>query len=153
MKRLLIVLMLIILPIVSFADQQAWIICQPGDWVNARSRASSHSSSEGSYYAGDCITVDGEEKAGFTHVVDSSFEVSECWVASGYVSYSEPIQINARATVISKGRVRARKCIDGKRRKWLEGGERLQVYYLAGDWAVTSEGFVQREFLRIEGID
>lgn len=135
------------------ADQTAWILCQPNDWVNARAKASTRSQSEGRFETGDVITLDGKEKNGFVHVVDVSFEVSECWVYAGYVSYAEPVVVNKRAVISSSQRVRARKTIDGKRRRWLEGGTSVYVYYIAGDWSVTNEGFVKTEYLRFEGVD
>jgi len=56
-------------------------------------------------------------------------------------------------TVKAKGKVMARKYVDGPRRCWMKPGAEVVVYYTGGGWAVTSKGFVKTEFLEVANYD
>ena len=129
----------------------AWIVCQPGDYVNARSRPSSRSSSVGWFDGGDEILLNGKEKNGYVCVV-GRFEIGEAWVSKGYVVYEEPVRMSATATVISRGKLKARRCVDGKRRCWLRNGDEVKIYWWTEDWCVTNRGYVQTKYLEMDGI-
>ena len=145
--RRLVGLVLIIFILGSAAAEDAWIICQPGDYVNARISASSRSECVGRFDGGDMIQVTGKQKNGFSQI-DASLEVNVAWVCSGYIVYDEPeFLAGMKMTVQSDGRVAARKRIGGQRRKWLHDGDVVKVYWRSSEWCVTSAGFVKTEFL------
>ena len=130
------------------AETYGWVICQPGDYVNARINASGRSEIVGRYDAGDMVILDGKRKNGFLHVVDASFEVDECWVCEGYIVYDKPVYIGGDIfTVTSNGRLAARKRIGGQRRKWLNNGDEIRVWYMSDAWCVTDQGFVKTEYI------
>ena len=129
----------------------AWVICQPGDYVNARSKPSNRSESVGWFDGGEEILLDGQEKNGFLHCV-GRFETCGAWIYSGYVVYEQPTRVYVRASVISKGKLKARKCVDGKRRCWLHNGDTVKVHWFTDTWCVTNKGFVMTKFLEMEGI-
>ena len=129
---------------------QAWIVCQPNDYVNARLKPNGRSRKVGLLDPGDEILLDGKEKNGYLHCV-GMFE-TEAWVFSGYVVYEKPVRVNAHAYVISKGDLQARKCIGGKRRCWLKTGDEIEVRWWTGEWCVTNKGFVMTRYLEMEGV-
>lgn len=94
---------------------------------------------------GDDFETDGRKKDGFIHVY-ASIEAMEGWISLGYVVYSEPVRVFEKRTVDAKGRVQARKTVNGKRRRWLRPGDEVMVYY-AAEWCVTSEGFIRCEYI------
>ena len=127
----------------------AWIMCQPGDWVNVRAGASRKSASLGMLEAGDKVTFTGETKNGFLKV-RVALEESEGWIYAGYVTDQEPVDMGgALYEVRASGRVAARKYIHGPRRCWVVDGSLVNVYWMAGEWAVTSKGFIQAEYLEV----
>ena len=132
------------------AYTQAWIICQPNDYINARSKPSGNSKKVGWFDPGDEILLDGQKKNGYLHCV-GRFE-TDAWVFSGYVVYEEPVRVNVHAYVISKGDLQARKYVGGKRRCWLKTGDELEVRWWTSDWCVTNKGFVMTKFLEMEGV-
>ena len=109
--------------VVASADSttaKAWIMCQPGDYVNVRERASRKSDSFGRLDTGSALIV-----------------------------FEEPVSMNGRKMVIrSNGRVACRKCIEGQRRCWAYDGDEVSVWYMADGWAVTNKGFIRTEFLQ-----
>ena len=134
------------------APVQAYVVCQPGDYVNARMSPSRKSTSVGRYESCDTVWLDGEEKSGFAHCVDTTFETCECWVYGGYIIYDEPEWMDGRtATVVSNGRLAARRNCTGSVRKWLNNGTEIQVYWLSDEWCVTDEGFVMTEYIELDG--
>lgn len=139
---------------ISFADDDgtftAWVICQPGDWVNAREKPSRKSRECGFFEGGYPVETDGVIRNGFLRCY--GFEVGEAWVHTGYVVYDEPKRVEIPAYSIARGRLAARKYIGGKRRCWINENEDLVVYWISEEWCVTSKGFVRTEFLEMEGI-
>lgn len=129
---------------------QAWIVCQPNDYVNARLKPNGRSRKVGWLDPGDEILLDGKEKNGYLHCV-GMFE-TEAWVFSGYVVYEEPVRVNVHAYVISNGDLQARKCIGGRRRCWLKTGDEIKVHWFTNEWCVTNKGFVMTKFLEMEGV-
>ena len=134
---------------IGVADElTGWVICQPGDYVNVRLNPSMKAGVVGRLELGDEIHPDGQMRNGFLHCTRIGMEVSEAWVYAGYVVYEKPVVMNKTVTV-NRNRVAARKCIGGKRRCWLKKGQRVKVYYIGGDWAVTDHGFVMSEYLEV----
>ena len=130
---------------------RAYVICQPGDYVNARINPSTRSNSIGRYESGDSFWTDGKKRNGFLHVVNATLESSEAWIYAGYVCYETPQYINQKATVVSNGRLAARKTIDGKVRCWLKNGNEVTVYWMTDDWCVTNRGFIRTQYLETNG--
>lgn len=147
MKRLLcLVIALFVLFGVAIAeDQTVWVLCQPGSYVNIRSRPSGRSDAVGYADCGEAFDTDGISKNGFLHVY-ASIENGEGWISKGYLVYEKPAFISRKMTVSGRGRVNARKTINGKRRCWVKPGDVVTVYWIA-EWAVTSKGFIKTEYL------
>ena len=130
-------------------DFQAYIICQKDDYVNARSGPSRATSPVGIFEGGDSFWTDGKTKNSFVHVTGSPFEIGECWVHAGYVVYDEPIRVSGTATVVSKGKLAARKYVNGKRRTWLKTNQDVEIIWWSDEWVVTNKGFVMTQFLEV----
>lgn len=127
----------------------AWIICQPGDFVNAREKPSRKSRECGFFEGGYPVTTDGVIRNGFLRCY--GFETGVAWVHTGYVVYDEPEQVEITAYSVARGRLAARKYIGGKRRCWIKVNEDLTVYWISDEWCVTNRGFVRTEYLEMEG--
>lgn len=127
----------------------AWVICQPNDFVNAREKPSRKSRECGYFLPGDPVETDGYSKNGFLRCY--GFETGVAWVSEGYVVYDKPELVDCTAYSIAKGRLAARKCIDGKRRCWVGVNEEVKVSWMSSEWCVTNKGFVKTEFLEMEG--
>lgn len=131
------------------ADLQVWVICQPGDEVNVRARATRKSESLGRLTTGDAVLFDGTTRDGFCRV-KVPLEEPEGWIHAGYLSTEKPVDMGgALYEVRASGRVAARKYIHGPRRCWVVDGSLVNVYWMAGEWAVTSKGFIQAEYLEV----
>ena len=130
---------------------QAWILCKPGDYVNARISPSRKSNSMGRFNVGDSVQTSARSKNGFLYCkVDLEAEYG--WIYAGYVTTSQPIDYGGKeCPVVSNGRVAVRKCIEGDRTGWLVNGSIVKVYAVAGDWAVTNRGYVRSEYLNLGG--
>lgn len=127
-----------------------YVICQPGDFVNIRSHPSSRSDVVGMFDVGDQVTLDGKKKNGYLHAVCLGLETDEGWICEGYVVYDKPEYVGGSATIVSNGRLAARKNVNGKRTRWLKNGASLKVYYVSDEWCVTNCGYVQTQYLELE---
>lgn len=138
---------------VSLAEDyfKAYVVCQPNDYINVRHEPSKKSEVVGYCMPGDWIRTDGKEKNKFLHVFGIG-EYGEGWIHTGYIVYDQPEKLNKYAEVICKGRLAARKCINGDRRKWLKKGAKIQVYLYTNEWCVTNSGFVKTKYIELEGI-
>ena len=130
---------------------EAYIICMPDDVVNVRSSPSTRSSPIGYREPGDIVLLDGKTKKGFYHCVHLALEDDEGWIHKGYVVFDEPILIKQNATIVSKGRLAARKYVGGKRTRWLKPLASVHVYYWSDEWCLTNCGYIQTRFLELEG--
>lgn len=128
---------------------EAWVICQPGDYINVRMNPSRKSEIVGYADAGDSILVDGTVRNGYLRVYDIG-EAGIGWIHKGYVVFDEPERVSCTATVVSRAKLAARKYIKGKVRKWLHNMDKLKVYWISADWTVTNFGFVKTEYLDFE---
>lgn len=132
----------------SEEEIECWILCQPDSWVNARINPSKKSDTLGRLECGDRVFTDGKKKNGFIHVTGLRFEMGEGWVKTGYIVYDEPYKPEFYETEIkSNGRVQARKTVNGKRRCWLKNGQKIKVYMMTDEWAVTNKGYVKSKFI------
>jgi len=128
-------------------EQECWVLCQPDSYVNARLSPSKRSMEIGRLECGDKIYTDGKVKNGYLHCY-VGFEYGEGWVKKGYIVYSKPYYPPVQeTTIISNGRVNARKTINGDRRCWLKSGQKIKVYMMSDEWSVTNKGFVRTEFV------
>lgn len=127
------------------AHETVWVLCQPDSYVNIREKPSKWSQMVGYACCGDDFRTDGKTRNGFLHVY-TALEVSEAWIAVGYVVYSEPVPVGEVWSVESNGRVAARSAIGGRRRTWLKDGQEVKVYWVA-EYAVTDCGFVDARYV------
>ena len=126
---------------------RAWIMCQPKDYVNARMGPSTKSDSIGMLETGYEFEIDGKTKNGFAHAY-VSLEADQAWIHSGYIVFSEPINMGgAKRTIRADGRVACRKRIGGERRCWVNDGDVVRVYYQSDEWSVTDKGFIQTQYI------
>lgn len=130
---------------------KAYILCMPGDYVNAREKPSRKSQVSGYLDPCDEIVLDGETKNGFAHIASPSFE-TDGWVYLGYVSLEKPVWKGGQEAIVNcNGRLAARKNMTGDVRKWLKNGTELQVLWWTDEWSVTNYGFVRTEYIELVG--
>ena len=130
---------------------EAWVICQPDDYINVRMNPSKRSQPVGYAEAGDKIMTDMKVKNGFLRCYGIG-EMGVGWIHKGYVIYDEPERIDRMACSISRGRVACRRWIKGNVRAWLKNCDDVLVYWWSFDWCVTNKGFVQTKYLEMEGV-
>ena len=140
---------------VSFAEDDddlftAWVICQPGDYVHARMKPSRKSREVGYFDGGDTVLTDGYEKYGFLRCY--GFETGVAWVHKGYVVFDEPEKMNRTAYSVSKGKLKARRWINGKVIHKIRTNAEVKVFWWSDEWCVTNKGFVQTRYLELEGL-
>ena len=126
-----------------------YVLCS--DFVYARSTPNKKQEPLGRLEPGDEVVVDGRKKNGYYHCVDLTFEQSEGWVYGGYLVYDKPEPVGQTATIVSHGRLAARKYVNGRRTRWLKSGAKLKVWYWTDSWALTDCGYVQSKFLELDG--
>lgn len=130
---------------------ECWVLCSPESYVCIHGKPSRNDDAFGGASCGTRLETDGKQRNGFLHVVNVPAEETTGWISAGYIVYSEPKAVNRTATVISDGRLAARKCVGGKIVKWLKPGQEITVIFRSDDWCYTSAGYVRTEFLRLEG--
>ena len=150
---IIIAIILILSLAISFVKAEelteAWVICQ--DYVNVRVKPSRKSDSVGRLDAGDSVLVSDTKKHGFLKCYGIG-EYGEGWIHSGYIVYDKPEKVNCKAYSVSRGKLRARRYIGGKRLHWIKHMEEVRVYWISEDWCVTDKGFVESRFLEMEGV-
>lgn len=129
----------------------AYVICTNGDYVNIRQFPNRKGDPIGRFETGDTVLLDGRQKNGYLHCIDLSLEASEGWINKGYVVYDKPVLLNQSAVITCGGRLAARKCVNGKRTRWLKSGASVKVWYWSDEWCVTNCGYVQSKYLELEG--
>ena len=128
-----------------FAD--GWILCK--SYVVIRMWPSRNATDIGQLDPCDRIEIDGKTKDGYAHIV------SPCdgWVHAGYITFSQPQQVNATGIVTAKKRVAARRWCDGPQvaeKPWLITGSEVKIYWMSDDWALTNRGYVKAEYLEVD---
>lgn len=147
----LIVIVIIIGIIGARAEEaNAWVMCQPDSFVNIRQTPEKTGRVIGYLQLADGIQTDGKTHNGYCHITGATTESGEGWVARAYIVTDPPQVETVAAWVDSDGRVACRRAIGGNRRKWLHGGDRLTLYASSAEWSITSEGFVQTEYILAE---
>ena len=127
---------------------EAWVICT--DYVHVRMSPSRKSEAVGYVDAGDSVLVGSKKKNGFVRCYGIG-EYGEGWIHSGYLVYEKPEKVNCKAVSVSRGKLRARRHIKGKRVGWIKHLETVTVYWWTDEWCVTDKGFVESRFLEMEG--
>ena len=130
-----------------------YLVCVPHDYVKIRSKPYTHSEVFGRFEPGEIVYLDGKRRGEFLHCVGLRLEDTEGWIHRGYIVDAEPELIDRPGLIVSRGRVAARKNINGKRTKWLKNGTELNVYYWAGEWTLTNKGYVKSDFIEIDYSD
>lgn len=133
------------------ADSYETMYVMCSDFVYARSTPNKKQEPIGRLEPGDEIVVDGRKKNGYVHCIDLSFEQAEGWVYGGYLVSDRPEKLGQTATIVSHGRLAARKYVNGRRTRWLKSGAKLKVWYWSDDWALTDCGYVQSKYLELDG--
>lgn len=128
----------------------SYVICVEGDVVNIRSGPKTRAEWIGWLEPGDEVKTDGQRKNGFVHCVDTNTESGDGWVFAGYLTDSKPELVDCDATVISNGRLAARKYVGGKRTRWLKSGTVVHIYYMSDSWCSTNFGYIQTKYLQTE---
>lgn len=128
--------------------ETGYVLC--ADFVYVRPHPNKKGEILGRLETGDIVYLDGKTRNGYLHVSCTGLE-DDGWIYKGYVVYDKPERIGQRATIISKGRLAARKNVGGKRTRWLKPMASVFVYYWSDEWAVTNCGYVQSQFLELDG--
>ena len=144
MKRMLIFLLVLMLLPAWALTEKAWVLCQPDSYVICRYWPKKSDEIAGFLYCGDPVETTGKTKNGYAQIY-CDFETCEGWVYAGYLVYDEPYEVNERRVITSIARVRARRTINGKLRRWLYNGDTITVYWESAKWAVTSQGYIKTE--------
>ena len=126
-----------------------YVLC--ADFVYVRPFPNRKGEPLGRLEPGDHVYLDGKKKNGYMHCVDLHMESGEGWVYKGYIVYDEPTKVSQSAVIVSKGRLAARKYVNGKRTRWLKPLASVKVYYWSDEWCVTNCGYVQTKYLELEG--
>ena len=133
-----------------------YALCKPGDRVNLRIDPRKDSKSVGWLECGDSFQTDGESRNGWIRVLDAGD--CECWIYSGYVIEDQPEMIGENYVCVARERVACRRWVDGPQIRinghlsWLKNGNTVSVFYIAGDWAVTSRGYIKAEWLEVDPV-
>ena len=151
----IVLIILVIAAVIMFAtgkaeEQTRWVLCQPGNRVNLRIGPGKGYSSVGFLEIGDDFTTDGEKRNGWIRVLDRG--ECECWIFGGYVVEEKPEAIGETRYVSAKNQLACRRWVNGpqiKGREWLKNGREVQVFYVAGEWAVTNLGYVEAGWLEV----
>ena len=126
-----------------------YVLC--ADFVYVRSTPNKKQEPLGRFEAGDMVYIDGRFKNGYAHVVNLSFEYCEGWVHKGFLVEDPPEKVGRTATIVSKGRLAARKYVNGRRTRWLNPMASLKVYWWSDEWSLTDCGYVQSKYLELDG--
>lgn len=133
---------------ISFAEEtEAYVLC--ADYVNVRPFPNRKCEPVGRLEAGDRVWLDGKKRNGYLHCVDMGLE-SDGWVYAGFIVYDEPERVSKNAVIVSRGRLAARKYVNGRRTRWLKSNATVFVYCWSDDWCVTNCGYVQSKYLELE---
>lgn len=138
--------------LISIANaEQMYVLCRPKDYVNVRSFASTKSEVAGRLDCGDSVETDGEskrDKQGRLWIKVYGFE-GDAWICSMYLQKT-PVEVGkCYGCVVSNGRTALRRSPNGKRLKWLENGTEITILAMSEEWALTTEGYVKRDYVDV----
>lgn len=131
---------------------KCFVLCKPGDRVNLRLSPSKGARCVGWLECGDSFQTDGTSKNGWIRVMDAG--ECDCWIYSGYVVTEKPEDVFESYVCVARNRVACRRWVDGPqidgRLGWLHNGSNVSVFAIAGEWAVTSRGYIRAEWLEVD---
>ena len=131
--------------------EDVWVLCTYESFVNIREHPRKSSFAFGGVTCGTRLKTDGKVKGDYLHVVDVPAEESEGWISKQFIVHSEPVRMTQPATVVSNGRLAARKGIGGKVQYWMNPMDTLTIFWWTDEWCLTNKGYVQTEFLELDG--
>lgn len=129
---------------------EAYVICQPGDYVNIRPHPNKKGDVIGRFETGERLYLDGRSQRNYLHLVGLRLETDEGWIHKGYVVSDMPEEMDNEAIISSSGRVAARRSVNGDRRMWLKRGEHVHVFYWTDEWCLTDKGYIRTEYVELE---
>lgn len=130
---------------------KCWVLCKPGSQVIVRRTPSKGAMEVGQLEVGDSFLTDAVSSNGFIRCYGIG-EYGEGWIYSGFVATEEPVPVFQTYCCVAKSRVACRRWIYGPKTEhpWLANGSDVQVFYVAGEWAVTARGYIMSEFLECD---
>lgn len=131
--------------------EDVWVLCDPDSFVCVREAPRKTAYAVGGITCGTLMETDGEIKGDYIHVINVHAEDDKGWISRQYIVHSEPKPLYQNATVVSNGRLAARKGVGGKIRKWLKPMDTLKIYWWSDEWCLTNYGYVQTDFLELDG--
>ena len=129
-------------------DYKVFILCNPESHVNVREKPKNGSAKTGWIMFGDSVLTDGKTKNGYLHVLCIT-ENGEGWIKAGYAIQDQPVKVSARAAVCASGRVMSYRNAGKNKLGWVPLLAEMAVYALSDEWAVTSRGYIRREYLEV----
>ena len=148
------VCVLLLLQDIGLAEEDTedvWILCSSDSFVCVREAPRKTAYAFGGATCGTKLQTDGKEKNSYIHVVNVPAEKSEGWISTQYIVHSEPIRIDQNATVVSNGRLAARTGAGGKVQYWMNPMDTVKIFWWTDEWCLTNMGYVQTEFLELDG--
>ena len=127
---------------------EMYVICDPESHVNARNTPNKGGSVVGRLECGDRVRTDGKEKNGYTHLVDCSFEQTEAWVKTRYLTTEQP-HIVSMTTVVMKENTLARNGIGGSVIRRLSAGRAVKILVYTPEWCLTNRGYIRTACLGV----
>ena len=127
-----------------------YTLCKPGSQVIVRRTPAKNAMEVGYLEVGDSFLTDGCSN-GYIRCYGIG-EYGEGWVYCGFVTEYEPEPVFETYCCVAKTRVACRRWMNGPKtdRPWLVNGSDVQVFYIAGDWACTSRGYIRTEWLEVD---
>lgn len=150
----IVVFVMLVVQEFGFAEEATtdiWVLCDPNSYVCVREAPRKTAYAFGGITCGTRMETDGKTKGNYIHVVNVHAEDDTGWICSQYIVYDEPEPIYRGATVVSIGRLAARKGVGGKVKKWLQPMDELKVYWWSEQWCLTNYGYVQSAYLELDG--
>ena len=128
-----------------------YTLCKPGSQVIVRRTPAKNAMEVGYLEVGDSFLTDGSSSNGYIRCYGIG-EYGEGWVYCGYVTEYEPEPVFETYCCVAKTRVASRRWMNGPKTSlpWLTNGSDVQVFYIAGDWACTSRGYIRTEWLEVD---
>ena len=128
-----------------------YTLCKPGSQVIVRRTPAKNAMEVGYLEVGDSFLTDGSSSNGYIRCYGIG-EYGEGWVYCGFVTEYEPEPVFETYCCVAKTRVACRRWMNGPKtdRPWLINGSDVQVFYIAGDWACTSRGYIKAEYLEVD---
>lgn len=163
MKRKILIAILEILIVIAIAlfiimifqefgfAEDVWVLCDPNSFVCVREAPRKTAYAVGGITCGTLMETDGKVQGNYLHVINVHAEDDKGWISKQYIVYDEPQPVYRGATVVSIGRLAARKGVGGKVKKWLQPMDELKVYWWSSQWCLTNYGYVQSAYLELDG--